>query len=399
MRITDKGQILFVDMKEINGRVLTPSRSILIFLRPYPRYEEGDMIAAEGLFEQKPYDGKTFGILFASREEKIGRETQHIIMRALRKSRSVFESNLNATLPEPHAGFMKGLLLGEKTALPTDLLEKFKITGTSHIIALSGYNITLVGALLVDVMLFLTIPFWLTFWIASGSIILFVLITGVASSLARAAIMGILVLVAGRVGRPYHMTNALAFAGVLMLAVNPYVLRFDIGFQLSFLATLGLVYLTGPVDHAISSWIARIRWLRGKNVLPQKERSVLITVKKIASETIAAQLAVLPLVLYLFGGVSVVAPVSNLFVLALVPSAMAMGFLTGIAGFLWHPLSQVLGWGAWIILEYELRVIDFFAHIPLSFISVSFVGFIGVIAVYTGVALRHRIIGIKNKTS
>ena len=382
-RFTEKSQIVLLNVKEIGHMPVASATAISVILRKYPAYKRGDMIYAQGMFEARPYNGVTAGTLFSAKEEKRGEEDIGIFFRWMSASKQAFNAHINTALPEPHAGFMKGLLLGERAAIPNDLLQMFRRTGTSHIIALSGYNITLVGTFLVNALLKFTVPFRLTFWIAGSSIVLFVLLTGAQASLIRAAIMGILILIAAREGRMYQMTNALVFAGMVMLAINPYLLGFDVGFQLSFLASLGLIYLTDPIHSALARLEYKARLLVRKGCIPQaKEHPIATGVKKIMSETIAAQLAVLPLLVYLFGGVSLIAPISNLFVLAAIPSAMTFGFLTGMAGFIWQPISTVAGWCAWMILQYELSVIDFFSKISFSFISVSFSGEIFIIIAY-----------------
>ena len=389
--MTETSQRLIVEVTELQAQIVHVPVRIAIQLRKYPAYRKGDIMRLEGIFEASAYDGKTSGMLFSTQTEKTGEEKASIFFSWMEPSRRAFDAHVDAALPEPHAGFMKGLLLGERATLPADLLEQFKITGTSHIIALSGYNITIVGTFLVEILLMLTVPFWMTFWIASGSIILFVLIAGAQASLVRAAIMGILVLVAAREGRTYHMTNALVCAAAIMLVLNPYLLRFDVGFELSFLATLGLVYLTLPVDRVFTFlWYrTRVAWNK-KQIYKEKENRIAHAVKKIMTETIAAQLAVLPLLVYLFGGVSVIAPVSNLFVLAAVPAAMGLGFATGMAGFFFAPLSIMLGWCAWIFLEYELIVIRAFSKIPFSFIHVSSAGLIVVLVIYAVVFFMQK---------
>ena len=382
-RFTEKNQIVLLDVKEIERMPVASPIIISVILRKYPAYKRGDNLYTEGTFEAKPYNGVTAGILFSSHEEKRGENDSGIILRWMSVSKEAFNAHINAALPEPHASFMKGLLLGERAAMPNYLLQEFRRTGTSHIVALSGYNITLVGTFFVSILLMFTVPFRATFWIATGSIVLFVLLTGGQASLVRAAIMGILVLIAMREGRMYHMTNALVCAGVFMLAANPYLLRFDVGFQLSFLASLGLIYVTNPVDRVLNSVEYRVHLLiKGKRMLREKEHRIVDGIKKIMSETIAAQLSVLPLLVYLFGGVSLIAPISNLFVLVTIPYAMAFGFLTGILGFVWQPMSTIAGWCAWIILQYELVVIHFFSKISFSFVSVSFIGEIFIIIAY-----------------
>ncbi|MDP3778641.1 MAG: ComEC/Rec2 family competence protein [bacterium] len=385
-KFIQSGQRMFVSVDELQGNRLASPVTISVITRSYPRYAQGDMIRAQGMFEAKAYDGVSSGILFSNKEEKIGQTQMPFLLHWMREAKHEFNAHIERALPEPHASFMKGLLLGEKTSMPPELLAEFKEAGVSHIVALSGYNITLVGTLLVDILLMVTVPFWLTFWAASVSIVLFVLLTGASASLVRAAIMGILVLVAMREGRMYHMTNALVCAGMIMLFLNPYLLRFDRGFQLSFLATLGLIYLTSPVERFLGNVQYMFGRMRGRKQMKREENRMVKGIKKAASETIAAQLAVLPLLVYVFGGVSLIAPVSNLFVLAMVPVAMALGFFTGVAGFASVWASTVLGWCAWLVVAYELAVIHMFSRMPFAFLSVSSGAAIVIAIVYMIVA-------------
>ena len=280
----------------------------------------------------------------------------------LAKIKNSFENKLDLILSEPHNAFLKGLLFGERESLPADLVLNFQRTGTTHIVALSGYNITLLARFFLIVLLYLTVPYYLSFWVASLAIILFVVMVGASPSVVRAAIMGILVLLAGREGRSYHITNALVFAGALMLWQNPKILRFDAAFQLSFLATLGLVY--------VSPLLEKLFQRRHSGLRTEKEH-LFLSFKKIFIETISAQFAVLPLLIYLFGQVSLVSPLVNVLILLAVPYVMAVGFAAAASAFIFYPLGQILGWAAWVLLEYKIRIISLFAGLPLAFVQVS----------------------------
>ena len=361
----------------------------LITLRRYPEYKIGDELKFQGILEE-PANFRDFDyISYLARDdvfstmsfpvaERIGGGKGSKLKILLSRIKHSFEDKIDLAVSEPHAAFLKGLLLGERESLPEELAENFKRTGTTHIVALSGYNITLVGSFIIGVLLFFTAPFRFSFWIAAAAIALFVILTGAAPSVVRAGVMGILVLVARREGRIYHMTNALALAGALMIFHNPKILRFDEAFQLSFLATIGLVYLSPMVGQKIESLIFRWRVrLRGENQLdpryesPGVKKSAIFPLKQIFTETLSAQLMVLPLLIYLFGRVSIISPITNILVLIAVPYAMAAGFATGIAGFLWEPLSQVLSWVTWVLLEYQILVIEFFAKIPAGSIELG----------------------------
>lgn len=343
---------------------------ILITLRRYPLYKLGDELSMQGKI-QKPtssedFDYKSylarqdiFAVSYFPRVEKIGEEKVSRLRIILSKLKNSFEEKIDQALPEPHAAFLKGLLLGEKQSLPAELINDFKITGTTHVIALSGYNITIVGRFFIGLLSALSIPFFISFWLATLAIILFVVMTGASASVVRAAIMGILVLIARREGRLYSMTNALVLAGALMVWQNPRILRFDVSFQLSFLATVGLVYISPRIE----------KWWQKKFASPfskikPKEKS--FNLRQTFIETISAQITVLPLLIYSFGQVSLISPVVNILVLAAVPYSMGLGFLTGMLGFISGILARVLGWGVWMLLEYKIRIIEIFAGLPYA---------------------------------
>lgn len=381
--VTPKAQRMAIRVENVGERLPERPFLTLVTLGRYPRYKLGDELIVRGTlqepenfaedFDYRAYLAKDdiYSTFFFPRIEKTGEDKGGKLKPALSKIKYAFEEKIDSVLPEPHAAFLKGLTLGERESLPEELVENFKRAGVTHIIALSGYNITLVASFFINVLLFLTIPFRFAFWIATAGIALFVLLTGASPSVVRAGIMGILVLVAQREGRLYSIRNALVFAGAVMIFHNPKILRFDAAFQLSFLATLGLVYLSPRVEQ----WLERIRYrtalLRGRPVFqgrrkkPQGRHS-LFPVKRALVETLSAQLMVLPLLIYLFGRVSIVSPLTNLLVILAVPYSMVMGFITVGLGFLWEPLGRMAGWFSWVLLEYMMRVIELFARLPVA---------------------------------
>lgn len=404
--LTEKVQRLKVLIESVNNRsVKKPSFTpffggqragfaVFLTIRKYPLYRLGDEFRIEGVLESpKNYSDFDYVSYLARQDifavmsfpviEKIAEGRGNKLKLFLSKIKFAFEENIDLMLQEPHAAFLKGILLGESESFPPELVESFARTGTTHIIALSGYNITLVGKHLMSLLLLLTVPFQISFWIALATIILFILMVGASPSVTRAGILGILVLVAGREGRLYSIRNALALAAAVMVFQNPLILRFDSAFQLSFLATLGLVYIAPHVEKFLGKWWFKIRGFWGQkptlglrkiynrsNDIPFSEEQG-TKLKQILIETLSAQIMVLPLLIYLFGRVSLVSPLANMLVLMAVPYAMAFGFLTGLLGFFSTILSQIMGYITWVLLDYELRVIKFFAGIPLSSVTVG----------------------------
>ncbi|MFH1392613.1 MAG: ComEC/Rec2 family competence protein [bacterium] len=247
-------------------------------------------------------------------------------------------ASIEKILPEPQASFLAGLLFGLDKNIPKDLLEDFNKTGTRHIIALSGYNITIIASLIMSFLLWL--GFWRkhAFYLSIIAIIFFVLVTGASASVVRAAVMGILVLIAQQFGRLSNPRNLLASAAFLMILKEPSGLLDNIGLQLSFAATIGIIYL--------SPYLKK---------LPEILRT-----------TLSAQIAVSPLILFYFKQISLISPIANLLVLPIIPITMLFGFIALAISLLYLPIGIFLSWPAWLFLTYEIKIIELLAKVPFA---------------------------------
>jgi len=274
------------------------------------------------------------------------------LLGTLSRIRDSFSGVLSRVLPSWHSSLGVGMVLGQGSVrFPNDLKDAMRASGTTHLVALSGYNI----AVLVS-FLFTTFAFLGRRWrvlCALVCVFLFVLMTGAESSVVRAALMGSLVLVAMLLSRLYDFRYAALFAAFIMSAQNPFILRYDIGFILSFLALFGVVYLA-PVLFS----------------LVRVSGSFLLRAMVLASETIGAQLMVLPVLAFYFDSVSFLGILSNLFILPLVPVTMFLCFVVGFMGMFLFPLAQLCAFALLPLLSFEVFVIRFFG----SFTTVSFHG-------------------------
>lgn len=377
----EKSQELIIEEERTKNK-------ILIRTRKYPNYFYGQKIIAEKLLELPENFTEDFDYAaFLAKDDiyyvmnfpivEVVGEPKKDLYYYLFSLKSAFSKNINAVLPEPHAPFLSGLILGERRAIPKDLIEKFQITGTSHIIALSGYNITIVAMSVMQFLAWLSIPFRISFWLATTAVGLFTLLTGASASVVRASIMGILVLIARKEGRLYSVRNALVFAGAVMIFQNPKILRFDTAFQLSFLATLGLVYVFPIFDGSFEKIKTRILWKIQPRFSEERVRPSWKTgpskksfLREILVSTFSAQFMVLPLLIAYFGRLSIISPLTNLSVLIAIPATMFFGFLTGLAGFIFLPLAAIFSWISWLLLQYQISVIEFFARVPLASVAV-----------------------------
>ena len=256
------------------------------------------------------------------------------------------QKTIGENLPEPHASFLGGLLYGARSTIPAELQESFRRTGTSHIIAISGYNITIVTSMVMLALMAVLIPRKKAFWMAVAAIAGFVIMVGAQASVVRAGAMGMLGLTAQQVGRLARPLPLIVAAAVGMVLVNPFVLLFDAGFQLSFLAVIGLTYLAPDLERFFE-------WL------PKRLGQVI-------AETTGAIVLTLPLMMYHFERVSVVAPVANTAILLAIPWIMLGGFAAVIGAWIAPIIGQILFGLTYVLLSYVIKIVELFARLPFA---------------------------------
>jgi competence protein ComEC len=261
-----------------------------------------------------------------------------------------FTQNLNKNINEPESSLMSGILLGGKNALDKETSNTFRIAGLSHVVALSGYNITIVADSIMKILYFL--PRLAGLFSGIFGIIIFVILSGGSSTAIRAAIMSIIVILSKITHRKYNIGRALMVAGLLMLFVNPKILVYDISFQLSFLATVAIIYLS-PITYE------KLKFVTEKFKL-----------RETLASTLSAQLFVLPLIIYKMGLISFVGLPTNILILPIIPITMLFGFLTGIIGFFSGILSLPFGLISYLLTHYIIFVAKFFAGLPFSSVTV-----------------------------
>ena len=255
---------------------------------------------------------------------------------------------LSLNLPFPESTLAEGLLFGGSKQLPPKLKDAFSETGMTHIVAVSGYNVTIIATYLMAFGILLGLWRKQAFYLASLGIFIFISMIGFPGSAVRAGIMGILILWAIKNSRLANADNALLLAGNIMLLINPLLLRWDIGFQLSFLATLGIIK-TSPLwqKYLLSSaWTAFL--------------------KETFFMTVSAQLFVLPIILYNFHSISLISIPANLLILPIIPLTMLFVLLTAFFGLLFAPISMMFSWLAYWLLFYEIKVIEILSKFPLA---------------------------------
>ncbi len=353
--------------------------NILVVSRRYPVFRYGDKIEVSGVIkkpeksENSDFDWPAYLAKDDIYFEMIYPQVKFIsgsggfwLQRRLFDIKAKFIANLSSIAPEPNAGYLAGLIVGAKQAMPKSLLDDFRKVGIIHVVVLSGYNVTIVADFIMRILRGL--PFFAGAGFGSLAILLFALMAGASATVVRASIMAGLVLLARATGRIYHITIALFAAGFLMVLQNPKILRFDASFQLSFLATLALIFIAPIIE-------PKLRWITKKFKL-----------REVMTSTMSTQIFVLPFLLYQMGLFSTVSIIVNPLVLFFVPATMLFGFLAGGIGFVSQILSAPFGWVAYALSAYELKVVDIFSKLPFSSFNIS-ISFWLMILIYAGYAL------------
>ncbi len=284
-------------------------------------------------------DGIGFLCLKADKAVLLESDVLGRLRRLLYVPKHILEGALGQAISEPEAGLAKGLLLGGSTYLPSSLQDAFTRIGLSHMIAVSGYNITIIAQLLLALGLLLGLWRRQAISFALIGIVLFIIMIGLPASAVRAGAMASIVFIALQLGRLAQPVNALLFAGAVMLLFHPLLLRYDLGFQLSFLATLALLWVAPYQER-----------LQPKNLLLRPVVEILLM-------TVAVELFVLPIILLSFHTASLLILAGN-FLVVLVPIAMALSFVAALLFLLVPALSVFVAWSAYAALSLITRSVE-----------------------------------------
>ena len=345
------------------GQIVSFSGALMV-----PNFTSGD-------FDYRSYllkDG-IFTTMFYPKIEPIdlklswSEQSKVLLLSNIFKLKRLFESAVKDSIPEPNASFVNGILLGSKSQIPEDLKDAFARTSMSHVLAISGYNIVVISEI-VSMFLLLFFRRQTAFWFSLLAILLFTILTGAQASVVRASIMGLIALLARREGRFYNVKNSILFTASVMIFISPMILRYDVGFQLSFMATLGLIFISPRLENIFMN-------------LPDK-----FGLKETFILSLSAQIFVLPLLLYYFKNLSLLSLPTNLLVLPTIPYAMLLGFITGVITMVWPFVGHLVGYLTWLLSSIEILVVRTFSQVPFATLPVSF-NWILVLLSYVGLTI------------
>lgn len=281
--------------------------------------------------------------------------------------------NISDTLKRIYIGdkgvLASGLILGGSQNFSDSFKEAMKSSGTTHLVAVSGYNVSIITIILFMILRRL---FSRRSALTSSIVILlaFCIISGASASVVRASIMGGLFIISKALGRKVSPLHLLLVAVFLMILQNPFAL-FDVGLQLSFFATLGLVL--------------------SLDFFQFNQQKIYLTFLSVIPETIIAQIFTFPILLYHFQEASIISVIPNALILPLVPLGMLMVFVSAIAGFINIYLGLFVGFGGEMLLKYFVGVIRFFGSLSYAKVESQSVSFYAVVIFYIFVIILMQI--------
>jgi len=376
--IRDRYCLLTFSASEIivNGEKEEVSGTALIRVPRYPAYHYGDVLKVTGELETplqfEDFDYKSYlarqgiySVIYYPGVEVLDRGQGLKPLQWIYSLRERLSASLARALPEPQGSLAQAILLGLRGNVPDSLYEAFSRTGAAHLLAISGLHISIIIAMFLSLGILAfgrqrSIYIWLTLAITW----LYAMLAGMHSPIIRAAIMGSLFLIAEYLGRQRSAIIALAFAAAVMVGIQPPVL-WSVSFQLSFLAMAGLILLYPYFQVWGRKGIA--------SLFGAKERIAAAgsMITDGFAATLAAIVAVGPLIAYNFGVVSLVALPATFFSLPALPFIIVTAALVAFAGLFALFTAQILGWLAWLFLSYLVLVVKGFDALPHSSLEVS----------------------------
>ncbi len=351
--------------RSVNGKVL-------VTINRYPECQYGDKLKITGKLETPPvFEGFNYtsrdnfttfnyknylkkdgiySVMSWPKIEVIGSGFGNPIMEILFSFKNKFKETAREFISPPQEGILEALIFGDEGNISKEWKDKLNFTGTRHIAAVSGMNITIISVLLLNFLL--ALGFWRNqaFYFSVILLILYILMIGAPASAVRAGIMGGLFMAAQHFGRMSAASRAIIFASTFMLFLNPLLLRLDVGFQLSFLAMIGLVYL----QPFFSDFLRKIP---NPNFFP---------LRTTLSATLSAQVFTLPILIYNFGYIPLISPIANILIVPFLAPITILIFIFGLTGMIFSSLGLILSWPTWLSLTYITKIIDFFSKIPFA---------------------------------
>ncbi len=348
----------------------------LVFVPRYPAYRYGDILQMTGELQTPPrlddfdYRGYLehqgiYTVLYYPVVDVLDTGQGFPPLAWIYSLREGLAQTLAEVLPEPQASLAQGIILGIRGNIPGDLNAAFTRIGTTHLLAISGFNIGIMAGIMLGVGLFLFgRRHYFYVWLALVSVWFYAIVTGMNPPVLRGAVMATVFLIAEALGRQRSAMVALTFAAAVMVGVSPYILG-DASFQLSFLAMAGLVFIYPAFDNLGRRFVAARIGEKGIAV------SLTNLTVDILSATLGAIISVWPVVAYYFGIFSLVGPLATFLLTLAMPAIIIFGTLTAMLGLASLAVAQAFGWLAWPFLSYMMAVVSGLGTTSISAVAVD----------------------------
>lgn len=370
--VSEKSTKIVVRARNIEYRndIFYANDEVLITVLKYPEYHYGNELrvigkletpdAIEG-FNYKDYLRKDgiYSVMSWPKIEVIKENSGNPLMKAIFSFKNAFKEADRKFFSPPQQGLLEALIFGDESNVPQEWKNLFNITGTRHITAVSGMNITIISSLVLSFLISLGLWRKTAIVFAFVLMILYILMVGAPASAVRAAVMGGLVMIAQFFGRMSASSRSVVFAAAFMIFLNPFILKDDVGFQLSFLAMLGMIYFQAV-------FVNLLKAIPDPNIF--QLRTALAT-------TFSAQIFTIPILIFNFGRISLISPVTNIFIVPLLSLVSILIFVFGLSAILFLPLSYIFFFPCWVLLTYIIKIIELSAKIPYSSFAFKGIGF------------------------
>jgi competence protein ComEC len=345
-------QLVQIKPELINGaKIPQKTRDIVLSFSDLESFHLGDRLVVSGKFTLREnftsdtgrivqyrlmsYSKKIAGDIRYPHVEQVVHTHNHSVWNMFVAIKKSFTTTLNQLFVAPASGLLSGIIIGDTSSLDNTLLDIFRAVGLIHIVVLSGYNITLVANFFIR--MFAPLGYYRRLVVAMVALVLFIAIVGISPTATRAGIMALCAFSARYFVRPYMVTRGIMLALVIMVWISPYAFLFDLSLQLSFLATIGIVYIFPLLQE-------RYQTIAGS------------TFGEILLQTIAVNSTTLPLIIYQMGIFSFISFPINIMVLGIIPWITMAGFFAVFMGMVVFPLGQIIAFPIQVVIDVIINI-------------------------------------------
>ncbi|MDD3793250.1 MAG: ComEC/Rec2 family competence protein [Candidatus Gracilibacteria bacterium] len=352
------GKLIKLDDKNIDNKIL-----IEVLIQGNYEINNGDLLKYKSnIVKIENFNGFNYKNYMLSKDiyfknivynyEIIGKNKRNFLLKKIESLKKEMINRIKILYTENEALFLSGILLGARENIPKNLSDNFNNSGLTHIIAVSGFNITIIIIFMGLMVKYL--PNYLKVIIMTISIILFTLLVGYSAPVIRAAIMGIIGYLVINSGRKGDILSILIITLIIMVSFSPLSINYDVSLHLSFLAVLGIIYSQKFFENIF-------------DFIPN-----LFEIRNAISLTFAAMIFTIPIMVFNFGQLSIISPISNILVMWTIPLAMLFGFLSIIFYQINYIFSIIIGYFAWILLKWDIFVVNTFGQYKYSTLNFDF---------------------------